>query len=691
MKLLRKVKGQWVAVALASGLIATVAPHEVTAQENNHLEDFTQNHSFTNTLTAYINETIHRFEQNPDQIRTVDDIKKEIDKQNKIGLPVYVVQHGDSLVAIAQASHQDVQVLCDLNNLADQHTSLEAGDTLEGVLDGIQEGTTRQKQAESVISFTEINQSNIESRRKEVSQTNVQHSDETIKDLKRVTNEVVDQVSKEKSRSELEEAFITDILDKIAKSSLEPTVESEPIDKEDDLSSGVTGDLAGDNNKPAEDPKPEQPQPEEPKSEEPKPEKPQPEESKPEEPKEEAPTPEVPGEDEPRSEQPKPEDPKAEEPQPEKPIYEVKTRSEEKEIPFDTETVENSNFDKGTQRVIQEGRPGKVVITYEDIYKDGKLVESREIRRDELPPKTEIIEIGTKEDVKPVYEVKTITKTEIIPYEKVTRESNELDKGKEQIVQEGQVGTLEITIEEVYKDGKLVSSKPVAQNVIKEAIPEIKEIGIKEPESNREVKIVKETKPIPAEDKITTDPNVPKGYYKVLEIPMAGVETTTYEEVYENGKLISRNKIDQKVTNKPRTGHTIKGGKETGIVGNYDPAQGLSVGETLIKETDLQGNPTKTAKITEIQIENPMTIEEASRLTDDEKYQLTAEFRTPQNKVITDDGYFRTVPLTNDTIKQINALINPTKLNFEFLKLLNEERQSQGLHRLAYSPALYHQ
>ena len=69
-----------------------------------------------------------------------------------------------------------------------------------------------------------------------------------------------------------------------------------------------------------------------------------------------------------------------------------------KEIPYETEEVENDKQEKGTRRVKQAGQLGQSQITVTTIYEGGKLVSSETSEETVLKaPVTEIIEIGTKE------------------------------------------------------------------------------------------------------------------------------------------------------------------------------------------------------------------------------------------------------------------------------------------------------
>ncbi|MBD3949423.1 LysM peptidoglycan-binding domain-containing protein [Tuanshanicoccus lijuaniae] len=116
--IMKKVKKHWVTVLLAAAFISTPA---ISANAQ------------TITIEDYIKETI---DNAPSvwKMRTVDDIKQEIQKQKDLKLVEYVVQSGDTLGVIAKTVNTTVDELATLNNIKDIHT-LKVGQKLKGVLD----------------------------------------------------------------------------------------------------------------------------------------------------------------------------------------------------------------------------------------------------------------------------------------------------------------------------------------------------------------------------------------------------------------------------------------------------------------------------------------------------------------------------------------------------------------------------
>ena len=69
-------------------------------------------------------------------------------------------------------------------------------------------------------------------------------------------------------------------------------------------------------------------------------------------------------------------------------------RTEQVFSPYNTRTYSNYLLEKGTYRVIQEGKPGCITETYEDVYRNGKLTSSHLIARSDDSAVTQIVEYG---------------------------------------------------------------------------------------------------------------------------------------------------------------------------------------------------------------------------------------------------------------------------------------------------------
>lgn len=77
------------------------------------------------------------------------------------------------------------------------------------------------------------------------------------------------------------------------------------------------------------------------------------------------------------------------------------------------------------------------------------------------------------------HETNVYTETKAIPHETEKKNSDKLNKGTEKVVTEGVDGEVLRTITETYINGKLVKSELTSEEVVKEAVTEVIEIGTK--------------------------------------------------------------------------------------------------------------------------------------------------------------------------------------------------------------------
>lgn len=64
-----------------------------------------------------------------------------------------------------------------------------------------------------------------------------------------------------------------------------------------------------------------------------------------------------------------------------------------------------------------------------------------------------------------------------VPFENTTREDKDLEKGKTQIVQEGQEGVKEITYTELYKNGVLIFRDSISEDIVQQPVDQVMAIG----------------------------------------------------------------------------------------------------------------------------------------------------------------------------------------------------------------------
>ena len=77
------------------------------------------------------------------------------------------------------------------------------------------------------------------------------------------------------------------------------------------------------------------------------------------------------------------------------------------------------------------------------------------------------------------HETNVYTETKIIPHETEKKDNSKLDKGTEKVTTEGVDGEILRTITETYINGVLVNSELTSEEVVKEAVTEIIEVGTK--------------------------------------------------------------------------------------------------------------------------------------------------------------------------------------------------------------------
>lgn len=92
-----------------------------------------------------------------------------------------------------------------------------------------------------------------------------------------------------------------------------------------------------------------------------------------------------------------------------------------------------------------------------------------EIDKTHLPVRIEVIRV----------EESVLTREELIPYETVQTLSPELPRGRVQLLQEGEEGLEERTYLIHYENGQEIGREMIKREVKKEAVPEVKAVGIK--------------------------------------------------------------------------------------------------------------------------------------------------------------------------------------------------------------------
>ena len=179
--------------------------------------------------------------------------------------------------------------------------------------------------------------------------------------------------------------------------------------------------------------------------------------------------------------------------------YKDETKTDK--VPFTTVYKANPNIEAGKKSTIQKGEDGVVTTKVTTKYVDGVKGDSKSGTPETTKQaKDEVVEVGTK----------TKVETKTIPFERVTRDNDQLKQGETKIVQAGKDGkqTVTTTYELNTKTGEVVP-KETTQN--EPMTPEIVERGTMKPVETKPGETKPSETPKPSETKPSeTKPNETK-------------------------------------------------------------------------------------------------------------------------------------------------------------------------------------
>ena len=179
--------------------------------------------------------------------------------------------------------------------------------------------------------------------------------------------------------------------------------------------------------------------------------------------------------------------------------YKDETKTDK--VPFTTVYKANPNIEAGKKSTIQKGEDGVVTTKVTTKYVDGVKGDSKSGTPEATKQaKDEVIEVGTK----------TKVETKTIPFERVTRDNDQLKQGETKVVQAGKDGkqTVTTTYELNTKTGEVVP-KETTQN--EPMTPEIVERGTMKPvETKPSETKPSETKPSETKPSETKPSETPK-------------------------------------------------------------------------------------------------------------------------------------------------------------------------------------
>ncbi|HEM3589407.1 TPA: G5 domain-containing protein [Streptococcus suis] len=216
-------------------------------------------------------------------------------------------------------------------------------------------------------------------------------------------------------------------------------------------------------------------------------------------------------------------------------------------IAFDVQEIYDANLAEGSREVEQKGQAGVRTIETKNYYADGVLIKSEQVSDVVTKaPVTEVVRVGTK--TAEVLGVETVVATEEIPFETTVTETEELYVGEEKVVNEGKVGSKEVTTTYQTINGVRQPNPTVIEKVLEE--PTTKEVlkGTKPIEGTESDT---ETVDIAFETEYVDDPTLLEGKTKVVTAGVNGskIVTTTYQTI--KGVRQENPTVTEEITKQP--------------------------------------------------------------------------------------------------------------------------------------------
>ncbi|RRR50313.1 YSIRK-type signal peptide-containing protein [Streptococcus suis] len=216
-------------------------------------------------------------------------------------------------------------------------------------------------------------------------------------------------------------------------------------------------------------------------------------------------------------------------------------------IAFDVQEIYDANLAEGSREVEQKGQAGVRTIETKNYYADGVLIKSEQVSDVVTKaPVTEVVRVGTK--TADVLGVETVVATEELPFETTVTETEELYVGEEKVVNEGKVGSKEVTttyqtLNGVRQPNPTVTEKVLEEPTTKEVLKGTKPIEGTETETDQ-VEITFETEYV-------DDPTLLEGKTKVVTAGVNGSKTvtTTYQTI--KGVRQENPTVTEEITKQP--------------------------------------------------------------------------------------------------------------------------------------------
>ena len=255
----------------------------------------------------------------------------------------------------------------------------------------------------------------------------------------------------------------------------------------------------------------------------------------------------------------------------------------EKPVPFETEIVFDDTLEEGEQKVDQKGELGTEVVTSTQKIVDGKPSGDPTVTTERTKePVKQIIRVGTKTEG-----THTTEYEKDVPFETEIIFDDTLEAGKQETVQEGQLGKDKVTTTQTIENSKVVDSKTETKRVT-EPVKKIIKVGTKGKPASTAIEWTENT---PFEVEVRVNPELKPGETKVVQEGKQGEVKHTVTVSVENGE-VSKEDSSEKISDPvkhivevgPSKTQTTLTDKHTEIIPNetlieYDP--NLEVGKVV--------------------------------------------------------------------------------------------------------------
>ena len=364
------------------------------------------------------------------------------------------------------------------------------------------------------------------------------------------------------------------------------------------------------------------------------------------------------------------------------------TETVTEDVAFETVYEYDVNMVSGEEVVKTEGQTGTKAITYDVTYSKGEEV-SRTVASEVVTkaPVNKVVVIGAQ-NIEVKQEVVTIS----VAYEREFNYDDTKPTGFYEVTSAGKEGVKETTYNVTYVNGVKTSEEKVSARITVAPINQVVTVGTKEVvEDVVEVKQEVVSEEIPFTTSTEIDSTKVNTYEAVKQAGVAGITETTYNVTYVNGV---------KTTSVVASTNVVKEMVAEIIVKGDQPVISYGAEYTANEnEVDFPILYIENAEL-EVGVENIISagtkgyelVTYKDKLSDGVKVDTVEVSRTTVQAVrqVVEVGtkVVEVVPTTPQTAEQLQATIDMTLLNNEFLTLINEKRVSLGRVELVYDATI---